>query len=461
MAPALFKKKSGEAHSNDKNAPGALPTSLLILPSPLEDKFPKLPDSPQVTLAHELTTTNVISSCSSSLSSSNEKSVGHLFSSMSPDISRSKTLPFFSKALNDGASFASGQQLDVGNNEVSWNTDEIEGFLDISLNLPVQNSQLENCTGLEVSEDDHGKRNDWRDWADQLITVDDTFDSNISDLLVDVNVPDLDAKAYGYHAIVAEHSWKTAGIATRRLHLPATNSSPASLSFACGQNHECVGHQSFMRLFIDAVNKLGGGERATPKGVLKLMNVNSLTIYHVKSHLQKYRTARFKPAESSEGTSEKKSKDVADMKSLDLKTTMGITEALRMQMEVQKQLHEQLEIQRNLQLRIEEQGKHLQMMFDHQRKMEEERKQKASSSSNLDEPSQAPTVENQPSVGDIKPESSDHDHISTAETRNADEHSNKQEISSSERKTNEDRESDASDHSPPSKRAKLDETEKA
>ncbi|CAA0821218.1 Unknown protein [Striga hermonthica] len=81
-------------------------------------------------------------------------------------------------------------------------------------------------------------------------------------------------------------------------------------------------------------------------------------------------------ADDIERNPEKKPKNVADMKSLDLKITMGITEALRMQMEVQKQLHEQLEIQRNLQLRIEEQGKNLQMMFERQRKMEEEKKQK-------------------------------------------------------------------------------------
>ncbi|XP_042386600.1 uncharacterized protein LOC121978303 [Zingiber officinale] len=45
---------------------------------------------------------------------------------------------------------------------------------------------------------------------------------------------------------------------------------------------------------------------------------------------------------------------------------IDLTEALQLQMEVQKRLHEQLQIQRNLQLRIEEQGKYLQVMFEQQ-----------------------------------------------------------------------------------------------
>ncbi|XP_018679298.1 myb family transcription factor PHL7 isoform X2 [Musa acuminata AAA Group] len=126
--------------------------------------------------------------------------------------------------------------------------------------------------------------------------------------------------------------------------------------------------------FVLAVTQLGGPERATPKGVLRIMGVAGLTIYHVKSHLQKYRLAKCVPDSSADDAkSEKKDPDgvSSGLESSSFCCLSGtqITEALKLQMEVQKRLHEQSEVQRQLQRRIEAQGKYLKTIIKEQQQL--------------------------------------------------------------------------------------------
>ncbi|MCO5594515.1 hypothetical protein L7F22_048547 [Adiantum nelumboides] len=119
--------------------------------------------------------------------------------------------------------------------------------------------------------------------------------------------------------------------------------------------------------FVEAVEELGGAEKATPKCVLNLMDVPGLQLSHVKSHLQKYRITKDVPT-THEGDQDRR-KNLSTMEAvtmLDVTAATQMTGALQLQMEMQKQLHEQLEVQRALQLRIEEQGKHLQRMLQEQ-----------------------------------------------------------------------------------------------
>nr|GEU48654.1 myb family transcription factor PHL7-like [Tanacetum cinerariifolium] len=121
--------------------------------------------------------------------------------------------------------------------------------------------------------------------------------------------------------------------------------------------------QELHDLFEKAVNQLGGPDRATPKGILKAMGISSLTIYHVKSHLQKYRMSKFIPESSRRDKFEKRS--ISEIfPNFSVTSGTQLSEALQMQMEVQRRLSDQLEVQKNLKLKIEAQSKFLEKLTE-------------------------------------------------------------------------------------------------
>ncbi|KAM1515040.1 hypothetical protein TB2_013861 [Malus domestica] len=141
----------------------------------------------------------------------------------------------------------------------------------------------------------------------------------------------------------------------------AYGNSPSTSPVVCSKTR-IRWNQDLHEKFVECVNRLGGAEKATPKAILKMMCLDGLTIFHVKSHLQKYRIAKYLPYPA-EGKSEKRTTLNLEPH-LDVKTGLQIKEALQLQLDVQRRLHEQLEIQRKLRLRIEEQGKQFKEMFD-------------------------------------------------------------------------------------------------
>ncbi|MQL95618.1 hypothetical protein Taro_028285 [Colocasia esculenta] len=288
--------------------------------------------------------------------------------SSSQSLRRGSSFPLTDPS-NSAAFYPSSSSLQLKeSSEVVWSTDSIEKFL-VGDDPPVGSEQIQNST--IITSVDLTRQNDWSDWVNSeslggswdgyLLDVNGTIDQSKAQCVapqppthIIVHQPQSHQVTYEYGGTCAPISPLSSGSST----------TPAKSRMRwTPELHEC---------FVEAVNLLGGSERATPKGVLKLMKVDGLTIYHVKSHLQKYRTARYRP-DSSEAASEKNANPLEEISPLDQKTGLGITEALRLQMEVQKQLHEQLEIQRKLQLQIEEQGKYLQMMFEKQCKMGHER----------------------------------------------------------------------------------------
>uniref|UniRef100_A0A7N1A7V6 HTH myb-type domain-containing protein n=1 Tax=Kalanchoe fedtschenkoi TaxID=63787 RepID=A0A7N1A7V6_KALFE len=113
--------------------------------------------------------------------------------------------------------------------------------------------------------------------------------------------------------------------------------------------------------FVDAVAQLGGPDKATPKTIMRVMGVKGLTLYHLKSHLQKFRLGKQPHKEFNEHSL----KDALELQRSNTSSSGMMGRNMNeMQLEVQRRLHEQLEVQRHLQLRIEAQGKYMQAILE-------------------------------------------------------------------------------------------------
>ncbi|XWS30955.1 hypothetical protein CRYUN_Cryun23aG0035500 [Craigia yunnanensis] len=105
--------------------------------------------------------------------------------------------------------------------------------------------------------------------------------------------------------------------------------------------------------FVEAVTQLGGPDKATPKTILKIMGVKGLTLYHLKSHLQKFRLGRQPQKDFNDqsiGDSRKVSvfdfsKNAAGIRAGCLSDqSVQRRGEVRVQMEVRRRLNEELEL---------------------------------------------------------------------------------------------------------------------
>ncbi|KAL8209833.1 hypothetical protein R6Q57_006565 [Mikania cordata] len=118
--------------------------------------------------------------------------------------------------------------------------------------------------------------------------------------------------------------------------------------------------------FVDAVAQLGGPDKATPKTIMRVMGVKGLTLYHLKSHLQKFRLGKQPHKEFNDHSIKNERASALELQINSNASSSGMTglSMNEMQIEVQRRLHEQLEVQRHLQLRIEAQGKYMQTILE-------------------------------------------------------------------------------------------------
>ncbi|CAH2053880.1 unnamed protein product, partial [Thlaspi arvense] len=123
--------------------------------------------------------------------------------------------------------------------------------------------------------------------------------------------------------------------------------------------------------FVDAVSHLGGPDKATPKTIMRVMGVKGLTLYHLKSHLQKFRLGKQPHKEHNQNHSINIRDTTNRASMLDLQRNVVFTtphiigrNVNEMQMEVQRRIEEEVEVERQVNQRIEAQGKYMESMLE-------------------------------------------------------------------------------------------------
>ncbi|GAB2267056.1 hypothetical protein Dimus_002038 [Dionaea muscipula] len=122
--------------------------------------------------------------------------------------------------------------------------------------------------------------------------------------------------------------------------------------------------------FVDAVTQLGGPHKATPKAIMRTMGVKGLTLFHLKSHLQKYRLGKQSGKDfgdaSKDGSyhleSPRTTTSASCQPSPDMDDGCGVKEALQAQMEMQSELHLRVEAEKHLQIRQEAERRYMAML---------------------------------------------------------------------------------------------------
>ncbi|KAL0696395.1 hypothetical protein Bca4012_063575 [Brassica carinata] len=152
--------------------------------------------------------------------------------------------------------------------------------------------------------------------------------------------------------------------------MPVISQQPSPGSAAVIQKPRMRWSPELHDCFLEAVKKLDGPEKATPKAVMKMMNVEGLTIYQVKSHLQSHTVNG--SSQNADGSTETVASTARDFFLNQIQyNTFGTL------------VSEQ--VQRSLQLRIEEHAKYLEKILDEQHKASKQDSQISSSSSAKDD----------------------------------------------------------------------------